>query len=404
MTANPEQSVLDAIDALVDEQMAGGEYAAERRAEAIAGDIDRCALCKGAWHGSPWTGIDHHHLGEYDRHSHGRSVGCPGAFATGPQRIRYRWHKRQRSAMQGWMGRGQDPLQRHYRQLQATRDLIDALTEGGPALEQWQRQQRASWLTGATPNLPPEVQFPRPQFACPPFVDIGHLDDGSRVFARPMGPRGGELRGPGTGVGDSVMAWLDEPHSDAPMAPTVQRIYMVHSPSGRHQIDHHDGYTLTQLWGAPWVPATWWWEATNQVWETIEVEETRERPDELRGPYAHLGPMRKTFIELVSTTGVRINPIGVIAWCVGNEAKRVFVQSRWPTPVAYDDRREPLPARSQPLWHAAGSDPHALVEQIITTDAAGTPFGVSGLGRSLTAQAARDAALSAPLLANGDDL
>ncbi|SKU62251.1 Uncharacterised protein [Mycobacteroides abscessus subsp. massiliense] len=336
MQHNEFNRVIDQIDALVDEQMAGGEYAAISRAEAVVTGVDRCALCGGDWHGSPWAGVDHNHLGEYDRHNHGRSMGCPGAFATGPQRIRYRWHKRQRSAMQGWMGRG-------------------------------------------------------------------HLDDGSRVFARPMGPRGGELRGPNTGIGDSVMARLDEPYADASMAPTVQRIYMVRSPSGRHQIDHHDGYTLTQLWGAPWVPATWW-EATNQVWETIEVEETRERPDELRGPYAHLGPMRKTFIELVSTTGVRINPIGVIAWCVGNEAKRVFVQSFWPTPVAYDDRREPLPARSQPLWHAAGSDPHALVEQIITTDAAGTPFGVPRLGRSLTAQAARDAALSAPLLANGDDL
>lgn len=52
MNANPEQSVLDAIDALVDEQMAGGEIAAERRAEVIASDIDRCALCKGAWHGT----------------------------------------------------------------------------------------------------------------------------------------------------------------------------------------------------------------------------------------------------------------------------------------------------------------------------------------------------------------
>lgn len=90
MGVNPEQDVIDAIDALVDEQMAGGEIAHRDRARVV--NTDRCSLCGGAWHGDPWTGIDYAHLGEYDQHDHGRRVGCPGASATtGPQRIRWRW-------------------------------------------------------------------------------------------------------------------------------------------------------------------------------------------------------------------------------------------------------------------------------------------------------------------------
>ncbi|WP_232785800.1 hypothetical protein [Mycobacteroides chelonae] len=92
MTVNPEQDVIDAIDALVDEQMAGGEVAHRDRARVV--NTDRCSLCGGAWHGETWTGIDYAHLGEYDQHDHGRAVGCPGASATtGPQRIRWRWSR-----------------------------------------------------------------------------------------------------------------------------------------------------------------------------------------------------------------------------------------------------------------------------------------------------------------------
>lgn len=92
MTTNPEQDVIDAIDALVDEQMAGGEIAHRDRARIV--NTDRCSLCGGAWHGETWTGIDYAHLGEYDQHDHGRLVGCPGASATtGPQRIRWRWSR-----------------------------------------------------------------------------------------------------------------------------------------------------------------------------------------------------------------------------------------------------------------------------------------------------------------------
>lgn len=92
MTRNREQDVIDAIDALVDEQMAGGEHAHLERAQ--AGTSDRCALCGGAWHGDRWDGVDHEHLGEYDQHHHGRTLGCPGANATGPQRIRWRHEDR----------------------------------------------------------------------------------------------------------------------------------------------------------------------------------------------------------------------------------------------------------------------------------------------------------------------
>lgn len=92
VSINPEQDVIDAIDALVDEQMAGGEIAHRDRARAV--NTDRCKLCGGGWHGEAWTGIDYAHLGEYDQHDHGRLVGCPGASATtGPQRIQWRWSR-----------------------------------------------------------------------------------------------------------------------------------------------------------------------------------------------------------------------------------------------------------------------------------------------------------------------
>ncbi|SHP70193.1 hypothetical protein [Mycobacteroides abscessus] len=83
---HPEQGVIDAIDALVDEQMAGGEVAYYGRFRGV--DTAVCSLCGGAWHGNTWTGIDL----EYDLYSHhGRLVGCPGASSTtGPQRIRWR--------------------------------------------------------------------------------------------------------------------------------------------------------------------------------------------------------------------------------------------------------------------------------------------------------------------------
>lgn len=85
-SGNPEQDVIDAIDALVDEQMAGGEVAYYGGFRGV--DTAVCSLCGSAWHGNTWTGIDP----EYDLYSHhGRLVGCPGASAiTGPQRIRWR--------------------------------------------------------------------------------------------------------------------------------------------------------------------------------------------------------------------------------------------------------------------------------------------------------------------------
>lgn len=59
---NPEDAVIDAIDALVDEQLAGGpvdDYSVDR--------YDRCRICKQGWHGLP------------------NDVGCPGIHARGYQ-------------------------------------------------------------------------------------------------------------------------------------------------------------------------------------------------------------------------------------------------------------------------------------------------------------------------------
>lgn len=402
MTANPEQSVLDAIDALVDEQMAGGEYAAIEHTEAVVSGVDRCALCGGDWHGSPWAGVDRDHLGEYDRHNHGRSVGCPGAFATGPQRIRYRWRKRQHSVMQGWLGRGQDPLQRHYRQLQATRDFIDALTEGGPALEQWQRQQRASWLAGATPNPPPEVQFPRPPFVRPPFTDIGHLDDGSRVFVRPMGPRGFEatfeaLDEPYTveparmqdgapwlqqhrdpwhiTIGENRATYLDP--TATPLAPvTLPKLYMVPARGGRQSVTRYSrgGAVLMRYWGSPQSAGTWWeLDPSEGPWTDVEVTTTQDDPrDVRRGRGWSLPPLQRVFIELTAANGLRANPIGLIA--VGanhrdgtHRVHRAYLKSMTDRPpLLYDDNRRA--SSWQPTsWAQRGADdvhPERLVDAI----------------------------------------
>jgi hypothetical protein len=68
--------VIDAINQLVDEELARGEP---------YGDLeqDRCELCGGPWHGAP----THFSAGVEDL-SH---PGCPGAFASDTQREQ--WHR-----------------------------------------------------------------------------------------------------------------------------------------------------------------------------------------------------------------------------------------------------------------------------------------------------------------------
>lgn len=71
---NPEDSVIDAIDALVDEQLAEGpvdDYSVNR--------YDKCALCRGDWHGLT------------DPES-----GCPGAYARGYQKRKWQQFTRNR--------------------------------------------------------------------------------------------------------------------------------------------------------------------------------------------------------------------------------------------------------------------------------------------------------------------
>jgi len=68
--------LIDAIDRLVDEQLARGE---------LGGDVDqdRCELCGGPWHGAPTYITDE----TDERHFHG----CPGAFASDTQL--QQWHR-----------------------------------------------------------------------------------------------------------------------------------------------------------------------------------------------------------------------------------------------------------------------------------------------------------------------
>lgn len=283
MNANPEQSVLDAIDALVDEQMAGGEIAAERRAEVIASDIDRCALCKGAWHGTPWTGVDHDHLGEYDRHSHGRALSCPGAFATGPQRIRYRWRNRLYRSMRRTMGREQAPLQRFYRHLQAVNEFIEALTEGAPG-----RGGRQS------------VTHPRP-----------------------------------------------------------------------------NGLALLRYWGSPQTPGDWWeldgFGTPWGPWVDVEVTYEQDEPPRRRqGRGASFPPLQRVFIELTTASGLRVNPIGLIAVGHGDPGasgavRRAYLKSTGEhPPLLYDDNRR-ASTRQPTSWRRRGvgrMNPERLVPGI----------------------------------------
>lgn len=65
MTENPEQAVIDQIDALVNESLAHGptdDYARPWQ--------ERCDTCYGEWHGLP-------------------AFGCPGAYATPEQHAEY---------------------------------------------------------------------------------------------------------------------------------------------------------------------------------------------------------------------------------------------------------------------------------------------------------------------------
>ncbi|AGM30033.1 hypothetical protein MABM_49910 [Mycobacteroides abscessus] len=401
MNANPEQSVLDAIDALVDEQMAGGEIAAERRAEVIASDIDRCALCKGAWHGTPWTGVDHDHLGEYDRHSHGRALSCPGAFATGPQRIRYRWRNRLYRSMRRTMGREQAPLQRFYRHPQAVNEFIEALTEGDPALQEWQREQRARWLNDTAPNLPPEIQFPRPMqpIQFPPLMSP----------VRPMGPQFGDpMRARGA---DATYAELDEPYTidglqqlrarrgpqhrlqqipdhqmwfPEPMSCTVEpvtlpKLYMAPGRGGRQSVTHPrpNGLALLRYWGSPQTPGDWWeldgFGTPWGPWVDVEVTYEQDEPPRRRqGRGASFPPLQRVFIELTTASGLRVNPIGLIAVGHGDPGasgavRRAYLKSTGEhPPLLYDDNRR-ASTRQPTSWQRRGvgrMNPERLVPGI----------------------------------------
>ncbi len=82
----PEQSVIDAIDALVDEQLAGGpvdDYSVNRYV--------KCATCKDDWHG-----VTH------------EDNGCPGAYARGYQKREW---KRERKRKQSRYAHAREVMQ-----------------------------------------------------------------------------------------------------------------------------------------------------------------------------------------------------------------------------------------------------------------------------------------------------
>lgn len=162
---NPVQDVIDAIDALVDEQMAGGEFVYGGRFLGV--DPDECSLCGGAWHGDTWAGIDP----TYDLYDpHGRLVGCPGASAiTGPQRIRWR-----------------------HRQLQLKADTMQLVpaTQLVPSTAEQQRMDVNELLAQTVacvaqmaqePPLPPAYLVPLTSFATQNTMVIAGVSAGSRI-------------------------------------------------------------------------------------------------------------------------------------------------------------------------------------------------------------------------------
>lgn len=334
MTARPEQEVIDAIDALIDEQLAGGEYAAIEHTEAVVADRDRCKLCGGAWHGSPWMGVDRDHLGEYDRHNHGRAMRCPGAFATGPQRIRYRWHKRQRSVMQGWMGRRQDPWQRYLRSLQNTYNTIKLLL--GEDLVPWQRERLASLYTEATPGLPPVVQFPR-QYGYPNrlvsipegFQEVGFIAEDDITLHSPAQWRDWD--------GESLRYTAQAGN------PTIPKVYMIPSRHGRESVMRRDaGRALLCYWGSPQVQGLWWeLDPSELPWAELELTHEQDRPREFRTGRESLPPLQRVFIELTAANGLRANPVGLIAVGHGNAVRRAYLKSLgdYPPQLYGDERR-----------------------------------------------------------------
>lgn len=88
MSDNPEQPVIDAIDQLVNDQMANYH---NRSGYDHNVNQETCTLCGGTWHGIKWAPTGRQWLDDTSR----RSIGCPGAHATGPQRIRFRRSQRQ---------------------------------------------------------------------------------------------------------------------------------------------------------------------------------------------------------------------------------------------------------------------------------------------------------------------
>lgn len=399
MTTNPEASVIDAIDALIDEQLAGGEYAAIERTETVVADRDRCKLCSGAWHGSPWTGVDHDHLGEYDRHSHGRAMRCPGAFATGPQRIRYRRERarntegcRNRSLTERLGGLGNpvreldsDRLARMRRALRDARDAIEVLTEGGPALQSWQREQLAALYVGPPSRPPLVMQFPR-QFGHPNrlmsipdgFSEVGFIGEGDGVTLTPRGPEVDYVVMDEPFTGPESRIWFGPPprHTAEAGNPTLPKVYMVPGRGGRQSVTRPwpNSLALLRYWGSPQAPGDWWeMDVTGIPWINVAVTREQDEPPRRRqGRGSSWPPLQRVFIELTAASGLHVNPIGLIAVGHGGPGasgtvRRAYLKSLGDhPPLLYDDERR-TSAWQPTLWRWRGdrrTRPERLVDAI----------------------------------------
>lgn len=152
--SNPEQSVIDCIDALVDEQIdnydnrSGYDHNVNQAV---------CALCGGEWHGTRAV------VNSLDPWAHtGRTLGCPGAYATGPQRIRFR-HRR-----------AIDPRQALRRRWgQARIEIVPVVGNGSCTwLEQFIETTYAYAAAVASESVSPQIGID----PCAPFLLPGDFD------------------------------------------------------------------------------------------------------------------------------------------------------------------------------------------------------------------------------------
>ena len=160
---NPEDSVIDAIDALVDEQLAEGpvdDYSVNR--------YDKCALCKLDWHGL-----------------RDDSTGCPGAYARGYQKREWQAMRRRWRGIPPRAGELYGDLMNGITQMSNPNSLVNRRAR--EMARAYERELLEHIRPRSEPQLPPEQQLTpeeiaqafgvaQPQYVRGPSWQDGQLD------------------------------------------------------------------------------------------------------------------------------------------------------------------------------------------------------------------------------------